>query len=230
MDDNEDASSENSAAAAQAAREAAAAVLKLAEERERLEHNHQHSITSSPSHLVSPFKSMKEKVQRLDTSMKEKVQHLDEKLYQYELQQEKWIEEKVNQATEELYQQKEQIRVKVNKTTAELVELLSPKSKSKENQFNQDQATTAAANEKILEDLELVHEQMTLCNSLLLKRESEDRALLAVIGFLEACLDRLEELVVCNHSELSEETTQICLTTYDRLIMTLEKCDSPLVA
>jgi hypothetical protein len=81
-------------------------------------------------------------------------------------------------------------------------------------------------NEKIQNDLALVHEQCTLCTSLLRNRDTDDRTLLKVVGFLEACLGRMEELTTAKSKGfLLEETSQLCLATYHRLILTLEQYD-----
>ena len=92
--------------------------------------------------------------------------------------------------------------------------------------------------DKILADLELVNEQVTLCNSMVTERDDNDPALLKVLGFLEACLPRMDELLVAAMMSsdfagavvLQEDTIHVCLTTYERLLLTLEQCQSPLVA
>jgi len=50
------------------------------------------------------------------------------------------------------------------------------------------------------------------------------------IKFLESCLGRMDQLMEAGiDGQFQDDTTQICVSTYERLILTLEKCHSPLV-
>ena len=84
--------------------------------------------------------------------------------------------------------------------------------------------TTTPADTKILKDLETLTEKMELCQSMLNpgagdpKLSLESEAMLAVVGFLEACSPRVVELVeAAATGALSEEVFAECLTANDNL-------------
>ena len=80
---------------------------------------------------------------------------------------------------------------------------------------------------KILSDLSALSEQIALCGSMLklagpLSSIREDEVLLAVIGFLEASVPRLVELIeAAAGGALGEETFGECLAVNDRLTAVL---------
>jgi len=89
-----------------------------------------------------------------------------------------------------------------------------------------------AADNKILSDLRTLEEKMDLCHSMLnpgadypnLSMQSE--AMMAVVGFLEACAPRMVELVECAATgALSEEVFAECLSINDRLQKMLDDVD-----
>ena len=82
----------------------------------------------------------------------------------------------------------------------------------------------SAADNKILGDLRTLEEKMDLCHSMLNpgagypKLSMQSEAVMAVVGFLEACAPRMVELVECAATgALSEEVFAECLGTNDRL-------------
>ena len=77
--------------------------------------------------------------------------------------------------------------------------------------------------EKISADLSTLSEQISLCQSMLvnagpLSSIQDNEALLTVIGFLEACVPRMMELIEAAASgAIKEETFEMCLTVNDKL-------------
>ena len=77
--------------------------------------------------------------------------------------------------------------------------------------------------EKIKSDLSTLSEQISLCQSMLvnagpLSSIQDNEALLTVIGFLEACVPRMMELIEAAASgAIKEETFEMCLTVNDKL-------------
>ena len=77
--------------------------------------------------------------------------------------------------------------------------------------------------EKITADLSTLSEQISLCQSMLvnagpLSSIQDNEALLTVIGFLEACVPRMMELIEAAASgAIKEETFEMCLTVNDKL-------------
>ena len=83
---------------------------------------------------------------------------------------------------------------------------------------------TSVANTKILADLGTLKEKMELCNALMNpgagapKPSLKSEAMLAVVGFLEACAPRMVELVeVAAQGALSEDVFAECLAVNDQL-------------
>eukprot|EP00339_Tiarina_fusa_P023506 CAMPEP_0117034094 /NCGR_PEP_ID=MMETSP0472-20121206/24306_1 /TAXON_ID=693140 ORGANISM="Tiarina fusus, Strain LIS" /NCGR_SAMPLE_ID=MMETSP0472 /ASSEMBLY_ACC=CAM_ASM_000603 /LENGTH=172 /DNA_ID=CAMNT_0004743183 /DNA_START=186 /DNA_END=704 /DNA_ORIENTATION=- len=84
---------------------------------------------------------------------------------------------------------------------------------------------TSAADAKILEDLGTLKEKMELCDALMNPGAGDPKpslhsseAMLAVVGFLEACAPRMVELVEAAASgALSEDIFAECLAVNDRL-------------
>jgi hypothetical protein len=92
------------------------------------------------------------------------------------------------------------------------------------------------ADQKILEDLRTLDEQIELCLDMWKATDrhpmndlaTSDEALLGVIGFLEACVPRMVELIeAATQGVLSEATLEKCLETNDRLLRVLSDCDTP---
>ena len=85
--------------------------------------------------------------------------------------------------------------------------------------------TKAAADTKILQDLETLREKMDLCEAMLHPPAGDpvpslktSDAMLAVVGFLEACAPRMVELVeAAAQGALSEDVFAQCLDVNDRL-------------
>jgi hypothetical protein len=96
-------------------------------------------------------------------------------------------------------------------------------------------STGSAADKKILADLDTLDEQIQLCLDMLkatdkrlVNEQTSDEALLGVIGFLEACVPRMVELIeAAAQGVLSEATLEKCLKTNDRLLRVLSDCDNP---
>eukprot|EP00526_Cylindrotheca_closterium_P009699 CAMPEP_0113655078 /NCGR_PEP_ID=MMETSP0017_2-20120614/29501_1 /TAXON_ID=2856 /ORGANISM="Cylindrotheca closterium" /LENGTH=434 /DNA_ID=CAMNT_0000568275 /DNA_START=6 /DNA_END=1311 /DNA_ORIENTATION=+ /assembly_acc=CAM_ASM_000147 len=95
-----------------------------------------------------------------------------------------------------------------------------------------------SVDEQIVEELEQLHELMTLCHTLLAEKNDlinqidyePDPRLPHTIKKLEASLGRMDQLMEAGiDGQFQDDTTQICVSTYERLILTLEKCNSPLV-
>mmetsp|Transcript_16752 Transcript_16752/g.47923 ORF Transcript_16752/g.47923 Transcript_16752/m.47923 type:complete len:178 (+) Transcript_16752:59-592(+) len=90
-----------------------------------------------------------------------------------------------------------------------------------------------AVDAKILSDLKMLNEKMDLCHSMLNpgaadpKLSMQSEAMLAVIGFLEACAPRMVELVEAAATGiLSEEVFAECLSSNDRLQKLLADVDT----
>lgn len=87
--------------------------------------------------------------------------------------------------------------------------------------------------EKVKRDLETVQEKIKLAASMLepLNSSAEvdsNEALLSVIGFLEACLPRVRELVEAGMGGALQENTLIkCLAINDNLLQVLEYVEKP---
>ena len=89
--------------------------------------------------------------------------------------------------------------------------------------------------EKVLEDVSSVSEQISLARSILsstdMKTPSDvdkNEALLGVIGFLEACAPRMVQLIEAGMiGALKESTVEKILMENDRLQTTLEACEDP---
>ena len=87
---------------------------------------------------------------------------------------------------------------------------------------------------KVLKDLSALSEQITLCQSMLRPEDGSkvdvdsNEALLAVIGFLEACVPRMVQLVEAGAQGVLKEDTMVkCLEVNDVLCKTLEDLDHP---
>ena len=101
---------------------------------------------------------------------------------------------------------------------------------------------TTDPNTKILSDLSTVSEKIALCQSMLIPLSSVDEiynneSLLSIIGFLEACVPRVRELINIgimsggndddNEVILKEETMTVCLNVNDDLCKVLEDVEHP---
>ena len=82
-------------------------------------------------------------------------------------------------------------------------------------------AAASNPDQKISTDLETLKDQINLCRSMLAQAGSSidgDEALLTVIGFLEACVPRLVELIeAAAQGALKPETFEACLQVNDQL-------------
>mmetsp|Transcript_38823 Transcript_38823/g.81614 ORF Transcript_38823/g.81614 Transcript_38823/m.81614 type:complete len:235 (+) Transcript_38823:110-814(+) len=84
-------------------------------------------------------------------------------------------------------------------------------------------ANNMSPDEKVLQDLSTLSEQITLCQSMLVNAGptssiDANEALLTVIGFLEACVPRMVELIeAAAQGALKEETFEKCLVVNDKL-------------
>lgn len=91
---------------------------------------------------------------------------------------------------------------------------------------------TIDADAKILSDLTAVQEKITLCESMLVEIQSttqvdSNESLLTVVGFLEACVPRVRELINVGMTSLKEETLTKCFQVNDDLCKILEDVDHP---
>lgn len=92
---------------------------------------------------------------------------------------------------------------------------------------------TERPDEKVKRDLETVQEKINLATAMLepLNSSAEvdaNEALLSVIGFLEACVPRVRELVEAGMSgALQEDTLVKCLGINDNLLQILEFVENP---
>eukprot|EP01082_Thalassiosira_pseudonana_P014042 g12638.t1 g12638 contig6:2324122-2324790(-) len=82
---------------------------------------------------------------------------------------------------------------------------------------------------KVKQDLATLSEQLTLCQSMLHQAGSSidnNESLLVVIGFLEACVPRMVELIeAAATGALQEDTFEECLVVNDRLTNVLADVD-----
>lgn len=87
--------------------------------------------------------------------------------------------------------------------------------------------------DKVLKDLLTLEEQLGLCQSMLAETGDSasvdaNEALLAVIGFLEACVPRMVELIeAAAQGALGEGAFERCLQVNDRLTNVLADVDKP---
>lgn len=95
----------------------------------------------------------------------------------------------------------------------------------------QNAATSSNPDQKIRTDLATLTDQINLCQSMLAQQQASssssgshysidgDEALLTVIGFLEACVPRMVELIesAAQGGELQPETFEECLVVNDKL-------------
>jgi len=92
---------------------------------------------------------------------------------------------------------------------------------------------TQTPDAKILSDLATVIEKINLCTSMLQPLTSpsqidQNESLLTIIGFLEACVPRVRELVEAGMTgALAEDTVVKCLTVNDSLCQVLELVEHP---
>lgn len=98
---------------------------------------------------------------------------------------------------------------------------------------NMSSTGASAANSKVLSDLKTLEEKMELCQSMLNpgagdpKLSMKSEAMMAVVGFLEACAPRMVELVeAAATGALSEEVFAECLSANDRLQKLLSDVDT----
>ena len=86
--------------------------------------------------------------------------------------------------------------------------------------------TTQNRDAKVLEDLQTVEERITLCQEMTAAVSETDEALLAVVGFLEACAPRIVDLIEAGASGvLTEATLMKCLEVNDKLLAALSDSD-----
>lgn len=90
-------------------------------------------------------------------------------------------------------------------------------------------AAASNPDQKVLTDLTTLTDQITLCQSMLAQAGSSidgDEALLTVIGFLEACVPRMVELIeAAAQGALKPETFEECLVVNDKLTTILSDVD-----
>eukprot|EP00986_Skeletonema_menzelii_P021116 scaffold33253_cov160-Skeletonema_menzelii.AAC.2 len=95
--------------------------------------------------------------------------------------------------------------------------------------IQQNNATASNPDEKVLTDLVTLTDQINLCQSMLAQAGSSidgDEALLSVIGFLEACVPRMVELIeAAAQGALKPETFEECLLVNDKLANILSDVD-----
>lgn len=92
---------------------------------------------------------------------------------------------------------------------------------------------TQTPDAKILSDLATVVDKINLCSSMLQPLTStsqieQEESLLAIIGFLEACVPRVRELIEAGMTgALAEDTVVKCFTVNDSLCQVLEFVEHP---
>ncbi|KAL7455832.1 hypothetical protein ACHAWC_007356 [Mediolabrus comicus] len=90
-------------------------------------------------------------------------------------------------------------------------------------------AAASNPDQKVLTDLATLTDQIKLCQSMLAQAGSSidgDEALLTVIGFLEACVPRMVELIeAAAQGALKPETFEECLVVNDKLTTILSDVD-----
>jgi hypothetical protein len=209
-------------------------------------------MQSFKEHLRGDFQSIKSKIHEIDDKLLEKQMEQEEKIRQRiskstaELaemlspKKKKSITDKTTprkstgfreMVIEDMNAARDEVQSAINKAKSKIQGTTLTSTTAAETLKANYKKKQVNGDEKIINDLQLVHEQMTLCHSLMADRSRDDQVLLKVIGFLEACLERMEHVTAAgSNGFLQEETTQICLSTYQRLVLTLEICDSPLVA
>lgn len=94
------------------------------------------------------------------------------------------------------------------------------------------QAPVIDVDTKILSDLAAVTDKITLCQSMLvnIQHTSEidsNESLLSIIGFLEACVPRVRELIDVGMTALKEETLTKCFQVNDDLCKILDDVEHP---
>jgi len=92
-----------------------------------------------------------------------------------------------------------------------------------------DSNITTTVNEKVMSDINILSEQINLCIEMLrkgVKIDSNHEALRCVIGFLEACVPRMADLIEdATLGMLNESTFKKCLSVNDRLLKVLSICE-----
>lgn len=92
------------------------------------------------------------------------------------------------------------------------------------------------ADSKILSDLNTVQDKISLCQSMLIDiqttsqiddKSQESEPLLTIIGFLEACVPRVRELINVGMTSLKEETLTKCFQVNDDLCKILNDVEHP---
>lgn len=99
------------------------------------------------------------------------------------------------------------------------------KSKSTHNASNSNQSQTEHYKQKLQEDLNVVLEKVKLCREMLPQSPGiqSDEALAEVVGFLEACRDRMIDLIEAGtQGLLDEDLFASCLRVNDALLRTLD--------
>jgi hypothetical protein len=92
---------------------------------------------------------------------------------------------------------------------------------------------TQVPDTKVLQDLSTVIEKINLCTTMLhplnsTEQVDQDESLLTIIGFLEACVPRVRELIEAGMTgALKEDTVVKCLAVNDSLCQVLEFVEHP---
>jgi hypothetical protein len=217
------------------ARAAAQAVLRMAEERETTQ---------------SPIKKWNERL----SATKEQIRN-DFQAEMFDLSQQ--FQSEMSMMNQDLKSTKDQISNALDKARSSIS--IKPK-KAKTEYDDKDTDGKAESDEtgdakhrpddKILSELVTLELKITHCGLLLSASEQgqddEDQyseivegpkdenhiiMLMAAIGFLEACVDRMDELVEAGMDDaLLPETLEAALVTRERLHLMLERCESPCAA
>ena len=115
---------------------------------------------------------------------------------------------------------------KTNKNPKQEQDMLQTHSSSSGTAGN---AAASNPDQKVLTDLATLSDQIKLCQSMLAQAGSSidgDEALLTVIGFLEACVPRMVELIeAAAQGALKPETFEECLVVNDKLTTILSDVD-----
>lgn len=86
--------------------------------------------------------------------------------------------------------------------------------------------STFSSNDEITKlrgDLQTVLDKVRLCREMLAAKAPRDETLMEVVGFLEACRDRMLDLIDAGAAgQLGEDLFEICLRVNDAVQKTLE--------
>jgi hypothetical protein len=243
------------------ARAAAQAVLRAADQRESQQKSAsplksfnarlsvtkqqiQNEITAELGELKSDFTSTKQSLNARFSVTKQQIQNE--------------IQAELGEWNKDFHSTKEQIgnaidmarkSLRLRTTTTSTTSV--PSNKTTSTTTNGNKPSSSRPDENILADLITLEMKITLCGLMISDREMQrednddydsddnttpeednEETLLDIIGYLEACVPRMDDLIEAGMEGgiLQAETVQVCLVTRERLELMLERCDSPYAA